>query len=156
VRPRSRIILNGFGSASESLLNTACMRSLAARVSLRLADELGRTPYRGHLTGETRKPRLPRRPHPGGANLDQSLVEAGHEPLLELRRAELSRGPSEPLGNDYSNVEGLPASRAEEVVPDAFALEEGIRAVDGALDHVGGFFGVEIPSLEPFGARRET
>ena len=74
------------------------------------------------------------------------LVEACQEALLKLGGTKVSARPAQLLRHQDLHIEGLSAHRVEEVVADAFPLEEGIGAVHGSLDHVGGLFTVEAHS----------
>jgi hypothetical protein len=85
------------------------------------------------------------------SDLRERLVEARDETLLELRRAELSRRPAEPLRDENTIVERPSPSRVDEVVADAFPLEERVRAVHGTLENARGFLGSR-PSADLLGA----
>src|SRR5207247_4805710 len=116
------------------------------------AHDLGRLTTRAHAPHDAVQQGFLDRAHTVGPNLRERLLEAHQKALLELRRAELVARPTELLRNQNLHVESLPASRVEEVVADPLALEEGIGAVHGPLDHVRGLLGAEAPSLQLFGS----
>ena len=99
---------------------------------------------------------LPGRAEPRASDVRDLLVEARHEPLLELRGAELVRRPAQPLRHEDLNVEGTVVPGPDGAVPDALTLEEGIGAIDGTLDDSRCFFGAQASPFELFGASRDA
>src|SRR5262249_46630842 len=116
----------------------------------------GRFAQQARTTSETGYAKRAAGADPGRSDLGQGLVEAGHEALLELRRAELARGPTQPLRDDDLDVERLAVRRIQEVVSKALTLQEGVGAVDGALDDVCRLLAAEVHSVELLGARGDA
>jgi hypothetical protein len=76
------------------------------------------------------------------------LVVARQQALLELRGAELVRGPAELLGDEDLDIQCPPLGIPEEVAADPFSFEEGIGAVYRALENVCDFLAAEAHPLE--------
>ena len=122
-------------------------------------DEVGYLSYDHHAADaadEARKHLLSFRSDPRRTDLGDGLVEARHEALLELRRAKLLCRPAELLGNDDLDVQGAPVGRVEETVADTFSLQEGIGAIDRALNDSRGLLRAQAERLELLGSGRNS